>query len=86
LKLLQGNWVFKPDLVCSGNKQRKHSEARSLVAFPAVEEVGHPAAEVARFLGVSHMGFQKAVMRGSALQRNNPVFENEVDKVANVPH
>ena len=34
----------------------------------AVEEVGHPAAEVARFLGISRMGVQKAVIRGSELK------------------
>ena len=35
-----------------------------------VEEVGHPAAEVARFLGINRMGIQKAVIRGSELRRN----------------
>jgi len=66
----------KPELICSGNKQRRYAEARSLVAFLAVEEVGHPAADVARFLGVTRMGVQKAVMRGSELQNRNPLFEN----------
>jgi len=49
---------------------------RSLVAFLAVEEVGHPAADVARFLGLTRMGVQKAVMRGSELQNRNLIFEN----------
>jgi hypothetical protein len=35
-----------------------------------VEEVGHPAAEVARFLGINRMGIQKAVIRGSELKGN----------------
>ena len=42
--------------------QSLYSEARSLVAWLAVEEVGHCAAEVARFLGISRMGVQKAVI------------------------
>ena len=49
-------------LICSGNRQQKYSEAISLVAWLAVEEVGHPAAEVARFLGISRMGVHKAVI------------------------
>ena len=50
----------KPELICSGNKQRQYSEASSMVAFLAVEEVGHPAAEVARFLGVKRMSVHEA--------------------------
>ena len=46
----------KPELICSGNRQRRYSEARSVLAWLAVEEVGHPAAEVARFLGISRVG------------------------------
>jgi hypothetical protein len=42
-----------------------------LFAWLAVEEVGHPAAEVARFLGISRMGVHKAVTRGFELQRNH---------------
>ena len=61
---------FKPELICSGNRQRQYSEARSLLAWLAVEEVGHPAAEVARFLGISRMGIQKAGIRGSELKGN----------------
>ena len=63
------------EFVCSANKQRRYSEARSLVAFLAVEEVGYPAAEVARTLGISRMGVQKAVMRGSELKTNHPALE-----------
>ncbi len=47
---------LKPELICSGNRQRQYSEARSVLAWLAVEEVGHSAAEVARFLGISRVG------------------------------
>ncbi len=73
---MAGKLRLKPELICSGNRQRQYFEARSLVAWLAVEEVGHPAAEVARFLGVTRMGVQKAVMRGSESQNRNPLFEN----------
>ena len=57
-----GKLGVKPELICSGNRRRQYSQARSLLAWLAVEEVGHPAEEVARFLGISRMGVQKAVI------------------------
>jgi len=50
------------------HRQQRYSEARSLVAGLAVEEVGHPASEVARFRGVSRVGVKKAVGRGMQLK------------------
>jgi len=35
----------------------------------AVEEVGHSAAEVARFLGISRVGVKKAVGRGMQFKK-----------------
>jgi len=53
-----------PELICSKNRQRKYSEARALVAYLAVEETGHTAADVARFLGVRRMSVHEAVTKG----------------------
>jgi len=61
---------LEPKLICSGGRQQKYSKARSLVAWLSVEEVGHSAAEVTRFLGISRMGVQKAVIRGTEFGRN----------------
>jgi len=68
VEIVAGKLRLKPELICSGNRQRQYSEARALVAYLAVEETGHPAAEVAIFLGISRMGVQKAVIRGSELK------------------
>ncbi len=46
-----------------------------MVAYLAVEEVGYPAAEVARFLGISRMGVQKAVIRGREFGRHEVSLE-----------
>ncbi len=70
VEIVAGKLGLKPELICSGNRQRQYSEARSVLAWLAVEGVGHPAAEVARFLGISRMGVQKAVIRGSVLKGN----------------
>ncbi len=56
IEIVAGKLGLKPELICSGNRQRQYSEARSLVAWLAVEEIGHPAADVARFLGISRVG------------------------------
>jgi len=56
VEIVAGKLGLKPELICSGNRQRQYSEARSMLAWLAVEEVGHPAAEVARFLGISRVG------------------------------
>ena len=69
VEIVAGEMGLKPELICSGSRQKQYSEARSVLAWLAVEEVGHPAAEVARFLGISRMGVQKAVIRGSELRK-----------------
>ena len=56
IEVVAGKLGLKPELICSGNRQRQYSEARSMLAWLAVEEVGHPAAEVARHLGISRVG------------------------------
>ena len=62
-------------LICSGSRKKKIADARALLAHLAVEEVGHPAAEVARFLGISRMGVQKAVVRGREFGRYDVSLE-----------
>ena len=56
IEIVAGKLGLRPELICSKNRQRQYSEARSLLAWLAVEEVGHPAAEVARHLGISRVG------------------------------
>jgi len=55
---------LKPKLICSGSRQKKIAEARALVAYLAVEETGHSAAEVARHLGVRRVNVLRAAKKG----------------------
>ena len=76
--------------------QRAKTKDTVPLAWLAVEEVGHPAAEVARFLGISRMGVQKAVItcppsRAQGLLRRGGRGGSELkgDQVSlgyNVPH
>ena len=61
---MAGRSGLKPELICSGSRQQKYSEARSLVAWLAVEETGHSAAEVARFLGIGRTNILRSIKRG----------------------
>ena len=66
-----------PGLICSGSRQRKCSEARALVAYLAVGESGHSAADVARFLGVKRVSVHHAVSKGKAFldKKAHPLIE-----------
>ena len=75
IEFVAGRFDLKPKLICSGSRQKKIAEARALVAYLAVEETGHSAAEVARFLGISRMGVQKAVIRGREFGRHEVSLE-----------
>jgi len=55
---------LKPKLICSGSRQQKIAEARALVAYLAVEETGHSAAEVARHLGVRRVNVLRSAKKG----------------------
>ena len=71
VEIVGGELGVRPQMICSGNRRKQCTKARSLLAWLAVEEAGHPVSEVARFLGITRMGVQKAVMRGSELGRNH---------------
>ena len=57
----------EPELICSGSRKRKVSGARALVAYLAVEEVGHKMSDVARILGVKRVSIYHAVEKGRKL-------------------
>ena len=42
----------------------KIAEARALVAYLAVEETGHSAADVARYLGIGRTNVLRSIKRG----------------------
>jgi len=65
--VVAGKVGVSPELICSRSRQRKHSEARAIFSYLAVEETGYPAADVARFLGVKRMSVHEAVTRGKTL-------------------
>ena len=58
---------ISPELICSGSRQRKYSEARALIAYLAVEETGHPSADVARYFGINQASVFHAVKKGKIL-------------------
>ncbi len=56
-----------PELICSGSRKPKISDARSIVAHMAVEETGHAATDVARYLGIKQTSVLQSVKKGRLL-------------------
>jgi len=69
VEAVAGKLGVKPELICSRNRQRRYSEARSLIAWLAVQEAGHSSAEVARRLGISRSGLLFALGKAKALHQ-----------------
>ena len=74
IEVVAGRLSLKPKLICSGSRQQKYSEARSLVAWLAVEETGHKLTDVARVLGVKRASIKQAVVRGKTISDKYPVL------------
>ena len=64
IEVVAGKLALKPELICSGSRQKKIAEARALVAYLAVEETGHKAADVARYLGIGRANVLRSIKRG----------------------
>ena len=64
IEFVAGQLGLKPKLICSGSRQKKIAEARALVAYLAVEETGHSAADVARYLGIGRANVFCSIKRG----------------------
>jgi putative transposase len=64
IEFVAGKLSLKAELICSGSRQKQYSEARSMVSWLAVEETGHSASEVARYLGIGRENVLRSVKRG----------------------
>jgi chromosomal replication initiation ATPase DnaA len=58
---------LKPGLICSGSRKPRISDARSIIAHMAVEETGHSATDVARYLGIKQTSVLQSVKKGRIL-------------------
>ncbi|MFH1974641.1 MAG: MarR family EPS-associated transcriptional regulator [Pseudomonadota bacterium] len=63
IEFVGGKLSLTPELICSGSRQKKIAEARALVAYLAVEETGHSAADVARYLGIGRASVLRSIRR-----------------------
>ena len=67
---------ISPELICSGSRKKKIADARALLAYLAVEEVGHPAAEVAQSLAISRVNAGRCAERGKKVLDNYEDLKN----------
>jgi len=77
IEVVAGRSGLKPELICSGSRQKKIAEARALVAYLAVEETGQSAADVARYprLPTPGTGGQVGIGRANVLRSINRGYE-----------
>jgi len=67
VEVVAGKLGVKPELICSGSRKPRISDARSIVAHMAVEETGHAATDVARYLGIKQTSVLQSVKKGRLL-------------------
>ena len=67
VEIVAGKLGLKPELICSGNRKPRISDARSIIAHMAVEETGHSATDVARYLGIKQTSVLQSVKKGRIL-------------------
>jgi len=58
---------IKPESILSGSRKKPISDARAIIAFYAVSEIGHSASDVARALRISRVSVRQCVERGQKL-------------------
>jgi len=61
IEVVAGQMDLTPGLICSGSRKKKISEARALVSYLAVEETGHSAADVARYLRIGRANVLRSI-------------------------
>ena len=67
IEIVAGKLGLKPELICSGSRKPRISDARSIIAHMAVEETGHSATDVARYLGIKQTSVLQSVKKGRIL-------------------
>ncbi len=55
---------ISPELICSGSRKRKYCDARAVVSWLAVEESGHSAEEVGKYIGIGPSNILRSIKKG----------------------
>ena len=67
IEVVAGRLSLKPELICSGSRKPRISDARAIVAHMAIEEMGHSATDVARHLEIKQTSVLQSVKKGKIL-------------------
>jgi chromosomal replication initiation ATPase DnaA len=70
-----------PEALRQRSKGKRLAEARSVISYVAVREMGHNGAEVARALNITRSGVSIAAGRGEEILRNNESLRNQISKL-----
>ena len=70
-----------PEALRQRSKGKRLAEARSVISYVAVREMGHNGAEVARALNITRSGVSITAGRGEVIVRNNQFLRNQISKL-----
>ncbi len=72
---------IKPEVLRQRTRGKRLADARSVISYVAVREMGHNGAEVARALNMSRSGVSIAAGRAEEILRNNQSLRNKVNRL-----
>ncbi len=74
---------IRPGALRQRARGKRLADARSVISYIAVRELGHNGTEVARALNMSRSGVSIAATRGEEIVRNNQSLRNQIDELTN---
>ncbi|MFQ6079592.1 MAG: transposase [Thermodesulfobacteriota bacterium] len=72
---------IRPEVLRQRTRGKRLVDARSVISYVAVREMGHNGAQVARALNMSRSGVSIAAGRGEGILRNNQSLRNKVNRL-----
>lgn len=82
---IAGFYGIDPEILRVRSRGRILSEARAVVSYVGVREMGHNGAELARWLHLSRAGISVAATRGKEIVQNSPHLRQLIDKLTTSP-
>ena len=72
---------IRPEELRQHSRGKRLSEARSIISYVAVRQMGYNGAEVARIFNISRSAVSVAAGRGEDILRNNKSLRNKIDNL-----
>ena len=78
IKQVAAVFGIKPEALSQRNRSKQIADARSVLCYFMVREIGHNGAEIARALRISRAGVSMAARRGEVIIQNEPSLRKQL--------